>query len=93
MGDLSVNSKSYTRTYSSAKTEESNMIFFDPTLVKAARNIYRNYCNLNIQPNSRPMGVVINRDNHRGQLSFHSKPILLPRECFIPLKQIETEVY
>lgn len=69
------------------------MIFFDPTLVKAARNIYRNYCNLNVHTHTRPMGVVINRDNHRGQLSFNAKPILLPRECFIPLKQIEAETY
>ena len=69
------------------------MIFFDPTLIKAARNIYRNYCNLNIPASNRPMGVVINRDNHRGQLSFKSKPILLPRECFISLQQIEAEAY
>jgi hypothetical protein len=69
------------------------MIFFDPTLVKAAQNIYRTYCNLNIPADSRPRGVVINRDNHRGQLAFNAKPILLPRECFIPLQQIEAEAY
>ncbi|MEM7758563.1 MAG: hypothetical protein AAGF83_15190 [Cyanobacteria bacterium P01_G01_bin.67] len=68
------------------------MIFFDPTLIKAARNIYRNYCHLNVIGNQ-PMGVVINRDSHRGQLAFNPKPILLPRECFIPLKQIEAEAY
>lgn len=69
------------------------MIFFDPTLIKAARNIYRNYSSLNMPPDSQPQGVIINRDNHRGQLAFKSKPILLPRECFIPLKQIESEIY
>lgn len=69
------------------------MVFFDPTLIKAARNIYRNYCNLNIPSENRPMGIVINRDNHRGQLAFRPKPILLPRECFISLKQIEAETY
>ena len=84
---------SSTRNQNSAKTKESNMIFFDPTLIKAARNIYRNYCNLNIPAANRPMGVVINRDNHRGQLAFRPKPILLPRECFIPLQQIEAEAY
>ena len=87
-----MNSKHYTRN-NSTKAEESKMIFFDPTLIKAARNIYRNYCNLNIPTDNRPMGVVINRDNHRGQLSFNSKPILLPRECFISLQQIEAEAY
>ena len=69
------------------------MIFFDPSLIKAARNIYRSYCNLNVSAGQRPMGIVINRDNHRGQLAFSPKPILLPRECFIPLKQIEAESY
>lgn len=81
------------QTSNQAKTQESNMIFFDPSLIKAARNIYRNYCHLNLSVDSQPMGVVINRDNHRGQLAFSAKPILLPRECFIPLKQIEAEAY
>ena len=69
------------------------MTFFDPSLIKAARNIYRNYYNLTMPPNAEPVGVVINRDSHRGQLAFKQKPILLPRECFIPLKQIESEAY
>ena len=69
------------------------MIFFDPSLIKAARNIYRNYCGLNVPADTQPKGVVINRDSHRGQLAFKNKPILLPRECFIPLKQIEAESY
>lgn len=82
-----------TRNNNSAKAKEPNMIFFDPTLVKAAQNIYRTYCNLNIPADNRPRGVVINRDNHRGQLTFNAKPVLLPRECFIPLQQIEAEAY
>ena len=82
-----------TRNNNSTKNKESNMIFFDPTLIKAARNIYRNYCNLNIPAENRPMGVVINRDSHRGQLTFRPKPILLPRECFISLQQLEAETY
>ena len=88
-----MNSKSYTRNYNSIEAEETSMIFFDPTLIKAARNIYRNYCNLNIPVHNRPMGVIINRDNHRGQLSFNPKPVLLPRESFISLQQIEAEAY
>ena len=82
-----------TRNTNSAKTKESSMIFFDPILIKAARNIYRNYASLNMSADVRPMGVVIDRDTHRGQLAFKSKPVLLPRECFIPLKQIEAESY
>ncbi len=88
-----MNFTSSTRNNTTAKAKESSMVFFDPTLINAARNIYRNYCSLNIPADSRPMGVVINRDNHRGQLTFSSKPILLPRECFIPMKQIEAEIY
>lgn len=88
-----MNSTSYKRNNKSAKVQDSNIMFFDPTLIKAARNIYRNYCSLNISAENQPMGVVINRDNHRGQLAFRPKPVLLPRECFIPIKQIEAEVY
>ena len=88
-----MNTKSSARHNNSAKTKESNMTFFDPSLIKAARNIYRNYHSLSLQTDVRPMGVVINRDSHRGQVAFKPKPILLPRECFIPLKQIEAEAY
>ena len=87
-----MSSKYSTRNQSSAKTQP-NMVFFDPSLIKAARNIYRNYCNLNISTEHKPRGIVINRDSHRGQLSFNLKPILLPRECFIPIQQIEAEGY
>ena len=69
------------------------MVFCDPTLIKAARNIYRNYCNLNMPAENRPMGVIINRDSHRGQLTFKPKPILLPGERFISLQQIEAETH
>ena len=88
-----MNSSSFTRKSNTAKIKDSNMVFFDPILIKAARNIYRNYYSLSIPANDPPMGIVINRDSHRGQLVFKQKPILLPRECFIPLKQIESESY
>lgn len=88
-----MNSSPSTRKSNIAQTKDSNMVFFDPILIKAARNIYRNYYSLSIPPDNQPMGIVINRDSHRGQLVFRRKPILLPRECFIPLKQIESENY
>ncbi|MEL6441645.1 MAG: hypothetical protein AAFQ80_20625 [Cyanobacteria bacterium J06621_8] len=88
-----MNSKPSTHQQISIKTPASNMMFFDPSLIKAARNIYRNYCNINVATENKPVGIVINRDNFRGQLAFSPKPILLPRECFIPLKQIEAEAY
>lgn len=88
-----MNLKSSARNQNSAVTQTSNMVFFDPSLIKAARNIYRSYCNLNMPADTKAIGIIINRDSHRGQLAFNSKPILLPRECFIPLKQIEAEGY
>lgn len=87
-----MNLKSSTHRQNPVRTQ-SSMVFFDPSLVQAARNIYRNYCNLNFSIENQPKGIVINRDSHRGQLAFHHKPVLLPRECFIPLKQIESEAY
>jgi hypothetical protein len=68
-------------------------ILLDPTLLRAARRIYRTYCAINSKINKRPCGVAIHRDNHRGQLIFNQKPILLPGECFVPIKQIEAEAY
>ena len=88
-----MNSSSFTRKSNPAQVKDSHMVFFDPILIKAARNIYRNYYSLSIPSSEEPMGIVINRDSHRGQLVFKQKPVLLPRECFIPLKQIESESY
>lgn len=68
-------------------------ILLDPVLLRAAQRIYRNYCSLQNKSDRRPCGVAINRDTHRGQLIFRENPILLPRECFIPIKQLEAEVY
>jgi hypothetical protein len=65
----------------------------DPALIRSARRIYRTYCFINPKQSKRPFGVAINPENHRGQLIFKSKPILLPGESFIPVKQLESEVY
>lgn len=62
----------------------------DPTLLKAARQIYRSYCEAHPSKLERPTGVAINRLTYRGQVLFSKKPILLPEECFVPLSQIET---
>jgi hypothetical protein len=66
-------------------------ILLDPALLRAAQRVYRNYCGLQNKSNKRPCGVAINRDNYRGQLIFRDNPILLPRECFISIKQLEVE--
>ena len=67
-------------------------MLLDPKLLRMARRIYRSYCVLHPKTNRRPLGSAIHRDSHRGQLMFNPKPILLPGECFVPMKQLETEV-
>lgn len=61
----------------------------DPTLLKAARQIYRTYYEVHPEELQRPVGIAISRKTHRGKLIFGGKPVLLPSECFIPLNQIE----
>lgn len=68
-------------------------ILLDPMLLRAARRIYRTYCVLHAKLSKRPFGVAIHQNSHRGQLIFSDKPILLPGECFISVKQLEAEVY
>ena len=77
----------------STQTKEPSTMFFDPTLIKAARKIYRTYCNLHSQLNKKPFGVAIDRETYKGQLVFRERPILLPGECFIHINQIESEIY
>ncbi|GAC1471904.1 MAG: hypothetical protein NVS2B14_15450 [Chamaesiphon sp.] len=68
-------------------------VLLDPAILRAARQVYRAY--FDIYPNrvKRPTGIVVNRLNHRGKLSFSVKPVLLPQECFVPVSQIESEIY
>jgi hypothetical protein len=61
---------------------------FNPLLLKAAQNIYSNYCQCHMAP-QQPVGVAIDRDTHRGHLIFAGKPILLPQECFVPFSDLE----
>jgi hypothetical protein len=68
-------------------------ILLDPNLLRSARRIYRTYCVLRTKLIKHPFGVAIDRDTHRGQLIFNDKPILLPGECFVPVKQLEAEIY
>jgi hypothetical protein len=81
------------RPTNSRKTPDFKMTLLDPDLIKAARKIYKTYCNLNSHLSKKPYGVAIDRDTHKGQLIFKEKPILLPGECFIQIDRIESEVY
>ena len=65
----------------------------DPEVLRAARRIYRVYYEVHPNVQERPIGIAIDRYNHRGQLIFGNQPILLPKECFVPLQQLESNVY
>jgi hypothetical protein len=65
----------------------------DPTLLRAARHIYRSFYEANPDITQRPLGVALNRYNYRGKLIFGRKPVLLPQECFIPVEHIQAELY
>lgn len=68
-------------------------MFLDPTLIQAAKRIYRIYYDSRPQVNRKPLGVALNKETLKGQLVFREHPILLPGECFININQIEAEVY
>lgn len=68
-------------------------MLLDPSLLRAARQIYRIYYEVHPDQTQRPYGIAIDRYTHRGKLIFRNRPILLPQECFIPLSQLEAEIY
>lgn len=65
----------------------------DPSLLRAARKIYRSYQERHPDYSKRPLGVALHRLTYRGQLIFTRRPILLPDECFVPVEQMESELY
>lgn len=65
----------------------------DPTLLRAARLLYRAYQEVHRERMDRPVGVAIDRFTHRGQLIFRGKPILLFTESFVAFEQIESGLY
>lgn len=67
-------------------------MFSDPTLIQAARRIYRAYNNLNARIVKQPCGVAIDRDSLRGHLIFRERPILLPGESFVHFNELEVEI-
>jgi hypothetical protein len=69
--------------------EGSLAALLDPSLLQAARNIYRTFYEVHPDEVQRPLGVAIDRFSLRGKLIFNGKPVLLPKECFIPINQIE----
>ncbi|WP_373540617.1 hypothetical protein [Chamaesiphon sp.] len=67
---------------------------YDPALLRAAKDIYSFYCQINPDRDRRrqPIGVAMNQHDYRGKLIFSSCPVLLPEECFVSVTQLETEM-
>ena len=73
--------------------QQNSFGLFDPALLRAAKDMYVLYCQINADSDRRrqPIGVAMNKRTHRGKLIFSSYPILLPEECFISTQQLEVE--
>ena len=67
-------------------------VLIEPGVLKAAQQIYHTYFSLHPKLKKTPIGVAIDRQTHRGQLLFTKRPILLPRENFIPLDKLASEI-
>lgn len=63
-------------------------IVLSPVMVGAARKIYQAYVDTHGSRQT-PVGVAINRYTFRGQVIFTAQPILLPHECFVPMRSID----
>ncbi|HEY9702382.1 MAG TPA: hypothetical protein V6C58_08045 [Allocoleopsis sp.] len=65
-------------------------MLIDPALIRAARKVYQMYFEVDPDRIPRPMGVAVDRVTHKGHVIFSQRPILLPREYFVPFNQIES---
>lgn len=59
-------------------------VLLEPEALQAARNVYRDYQQGGKQLRKPLLGVAVNSDTYHTTLIFSAKPILLPREFFVP---------
>lgn len=59
-------------------------VLLEPEALQAARNVYRDYHQGGKRFGKPLLGVAVNSDTHHTTLIFSAKPILLPREFFVP---------
>ena len=67
-------------------------MLIDPSILRAARHIYRLYNQAHHQSPKQPLGVAIDPESYRGHIILGRKPILLPREKFVSRQKIEAQV-
>ena len=80
-------------SYNLAAIPEAITSPLDMALLNAARSIYEIYCEVQTDILRQPSGIAINGATYRGKPVFGNSPILLPGECFIPMAQIDPELY
>lgn len=60
----------------------------EPSLLRAAQQIYYNYAYVHPTRAQYVTGVAIDRKTYKGFVSFRQKVIILPGEAFVPINQI-----
>ncbi len=70
--------------------QKDKTMLLDPSLLRAARQIYLAYSQVHKISEKPVLGVAINPNNYRGQVILGTKPILLPYECFIGINQLKS---
>jgi hypothetical protein len=83
-------------SYAAQKHEQANsnrqeiaMKKIDPSILKGAKQIYRDYIDSHASHLSRPLGVVVNRHDMSGKL-IYKHAIFLPQESFVPIEILES---
>jgi hypothetical protein len=61
----------------------------DPQILRAAKQVYRQYIDSYASQLQRPLGIAINRTDMTGKLVFN-QIILLPQETFVSIETLET---
>jgi hypothetical protein len=74
-------------------TPKNQPPLIDTAVIRAAGEIYYTYCEVHPEIIGQASGVAINRTTHRGKVIFTNNPVLLPQECFVPMNQIESQMY
>ncbi len=61
----------------------------EPSVLKAAKQIYRDYLDTHASHLTRPLGAAVNRSDLSGKLVYKDA-ILLPQESFVPIEMLES---
>ena len=59
-------------------------VLLEPEALRVARNRYRDYQEVGKRLGKPLVGVAVNSDTYHTTLIFSTKPVLLPREFFVP---------